>query len=404
MRTKRFAGVAVALLVALGLAACGSGKSSSTTAGGGSGAKSSKSSVVLYLVSAKTAGLDLLDHYSAGAQAAVQKINASGGFGGRHVVLQTCNSALQPAQAVVCAHKVVAAHAVAMWGCEPAWSASGLSVLQAAGIPSFNCPNTKADYTNPTSFSIFPGGTPEYSAAAKYICTLPGVKTVYWIAQANPEQQADVPPALTEIYNGCGKKISFEWFPFTAVDVSPYVAKIVQAHPDFVMMNVSGAASVSVVKNFGQQGVPASHIWSSTVGLDTGQVLKPAGSVMNGMLFTDELASWGQTSDPSVTSYVNATRGQSDPLAFESMWGWDQIYWFDTVAQHVGFANFNASTLIHFMKTANGVTIPGSRLLVNPGPAAAPAIKQPYSEVLRYNDGKLTVVTQGTHDGWVNGF
>jgi hypothetical protein len=85
------------------------------------------------------------------------------------------------------------------------------------------------------------------------------------------------------------------------------------------------------------------------------------------------------------------------------MWGWDQMYWFYTVAQHVGFSTFNSASLIHYMDTASNVGIPGSRTLLNPGPATAPQIKQSYSEVLRYNNGKFTVVTQGTNAGWVNG-
>jgi hypothetical protein len=121
-------------------------------------------------------------------------------------------------------------------------------------------------------------------------------------------------------------------------------------------------------------------------------------------LFTAELDTWQQTSDPTIAQYVQATKGLSDPLNFESLWGWIQIHWFYTVAQRVGFSNFNASTLLHFMQTQSGVPIPGSRMLVNPGPSSAPQVKQPYSLILRYNNSKFTVVTQGTDNGWISGF
>jgi ABC-type branched-subunit amino acid transport system substrate-binding protein len=404
------------LLVSAGLAACGSSSKTTTRAattpatsapagGTTTAAGTSGTPLIFYLVSAKIPGLDLLDPYNQGGQLAVQKINAAGGFGGHPIVLKTCNSMLQPANAITCAHDIVQDHATAMWGCEPSWSASGaLTILQKAGIPSFNCPNTVEDFHNPTAFSIFPGGTAEYSSGAKFICTLPNVKSVYWIAQANPEQEHDIPIALTKIFSGCGKTIKFEWFPFTAVDVTPYAAKVTQSKPDFIMQNVTGAAGVSLLKAYQTQGYPASQIWSSSDAADTQNFLTPAGSAANGILMTSEMKLWTQTDDPTVAAYVAASTNIPNPKAFEPMWGWIQMYWFDTAAQKIGFSSFNSSALIHYMSTASDVNIGGSRSLQNPGPAPAPQLKQPYAQLVRYNAGQFIVQTSGTQDGWINGF
>jgi ABC-type branched-subunit amino acid transport system substrate-binding protein len=398
---KRIAVVAAAVACAAALAACGSSGSS----GGGSGdSGGAKGPVHVELISMKIPGLDLLDEYAQGAQAATKAINAAGGFGGRKVVLGTCNSMEQPAQATECAHSTLASKPVAMWGCENSWGTTGLEIYAAEGIPSFNCLNSKQDFTNPSSFGIFPGGTAEYSSGARYICTLPNVKKVVWISQNNPEQMQDVPPALTKIYKGCGKQISFVWFPFTAVDVSPYVQKVMQSKPDFVMVNVSGAAFDALAKGFQQDNYPTSKIWSSSVAMDYDNVMKPAGSAMNGMLMTSEMANWDDTSDPAIAAYLKATKGQPNPLAFEKVWGWIQMYWFYTVAKKIGFDKFDATSLTHFMRTQNGVPIPGSRTLINPGPASGAAVKQPYSQVVRYVNGKFQLVTQGTDHGWVNGY
>lgn len=405
MRTNRVAVSAAALLCCVAVAACGSSHSGSGTRGGSANqAKTAdRSPVVFELVSAKTTGVDLLDPYEAGAQAAVKAINASGGFGGRKVVLDTCNSMLTPAGATTCAHKAIANDPVAMWGCETNWSTIGLPIFAAKGIPSFNCLNTEQDFTDPTSFSIFPGGAVEFSAGAKYLCTMPDVKRIAWIAQADPSQMKAVPKALTPIVDACGKKISYEWFPFSAVDVTPYVTKVMRGKPDFVMIDVSGAAFVNLVKAFEQQGLPAQRIYSTSVAMDEQNVLKPGGSALNGTLWSSNLVNWDETSNPTIAAYRKATAGTADPLQVQSLWGWIQMYWFRSVAQHVGFANFNASSLMHFMKTANGEPIPGSRSLVNPGPAKAPALKQPYLQILRYVDGKFRLVTKNTDKGWING-
>lgn len=404
VRINRVAGLVAALLCCAAVAACGSSNSGSDTAGGSAKQTTAdKSPVVLQLISAKTTGVNLLDPYEAGAQAAVKKINASGGFGGRKVVLDVCNSMLTPAGSTTCAHKAIANDPVAMWGCEPNWSATGQPIFAAKGIPSFNCLNSDKDFTDPTSFSIFPGGAVEFSAGAKYICTMPDVKSVSWIAQEDPGQMKAVPQALTPIFEGCGKKISYEWFPFSAVDVTPYVTKVMQSKPDFVMMDVSGAAFVKLVKAFEQQGLPAEKIYSTSIAMDENNVLKPAGSALNGTLWTSYIANWDDASDPTIAAYRKATAGEANPLQGLSLWGWIQMYWFRTVAQQVGADKFDASSLMHFMKTANGVPIPGSRTLVNPGPAKAPAMKQPYLQILRYVNGKFQVVLKNTDKGWVNG-
>lgn len=401
----RRVGLALTVLAcAAGLAACGSSSSSSSGSGGGTNsASASKSPVVIDLVSMKLPGLDFLDTYNAGAVAAAKVINSQGGFGGRQLVIKQCNSMLQPSVATTCAHKALSDNPVAMVGCEPAWSASGLPILGAKGIPSFNCLNGGADFTDPNSVNVLAGGTGEYTAGARFICTLPNVKTVAWIAQNNTEQQKDVPPALTSIFKSCGKTVSFEWFPQTSVDPSPYVVKVVQKHPDFVMINDGGAILVSMLKDFQQQGFPATHIYSSSAGLNYDQILRPAGNAANGVYFTDETRSWDDAS-PDVAAYNKAMAGQSNPRNFAPMQIYADIMWIYTAAKNIGFSKFTPQALLHYTQTANGVHIPLSRTLTNPAPKGFSAVKQPYAQVLQWNNGKLTVVTKGTENGWLKGY
>jgi len=408
---NRVAALAATLICASALAACGSSSSSTSSAGSGSGgstttatnsASDSKSPVVIDLVSIKLPGLDFLDTYNEGAVAAANVINGQGGFGGRHLVIQQCNSMLEPSVATTCAHKALSSNPVAMVGCEPAWGATGLPILGSKGIPSFNCLNGGPDYTSPYSVNVLAGGTGEYTAGARYICTLPGVKTVEWIAQNNAEQEQAVPPALTSIFKSCGKTVSFEWFPQTSVDPAPYIVKVVQNHPDFVMINDGGAILVSMLKDFQQQGYPAAHIYSSSAGLNYDQILKPAGTAANGVYFTDETDSWDDPG-PDVAAYNKAMAGQANPHNFAPMQVYADIMWIYTAAKNIGFDKFTPQSLLHYTQTANGIHIPLSRTLVNPGPKGFGAVKQPYAEVLQWNNGKLTVVTKGTNNGWLEG-
>lgn len=402
MSVKRLAALVTALLCGVAVAGCG-GTSNNTSSGGASNsASATKSPVVIDLVSMKLPGLDFLDTYNEGAVAAAKVINGQGGFGGRQLVIQQCNSMLEPSVATACAHKALSSNPTAMVGCEPAWGASGLQILGTKGVPSFNCLNGGPDFTSPYSVNVLAGGTGEYTAGATFICTLPNVKTVEWIAQNNTEQQQAVPPALTALFKKCGKTVSFEWFPQQAVDPSPYVVKVVQNHPDFVMINDGGAILVSMLKLFQQQGYPASHIYSSSAGLNYDQILKPAGSAANGVYFTDETDSWNDSS-PDVAAYLQAMAGQTNPRNFAPMQIYADIMWIYTAAKNIGFSKFTPQALLQYTQNANGVHIPLSRTLVNPAPKGFSAVKQPYAEVLQWNNGKLVQVTKGTNAGWLQG-
>src|SRR5438876_12298687 len=131
MRKGALVGLALVLACASGVAAYA-----------GTGSKSAKPPIHFELITFQLAGSDLLTEFKAGADAAAKKINAKGGFGGRKVVIDTCNSQLTPSVATACAHSTLGNHPVAMFGCELSWSAAGLAIYAKAGVPSFNCPNT----------------------------------------------------------------------------------------------------------------------------------------------------------------------------------------------------------------------------------------------------------------------
>jgi ABC-type branched-subunit amino acid transport system substrate-binding protein len=121
---------------------------------------------VFEVMSIDVPGVTLLPDITTGAQAAATAINAAGGFGGRQVVIHSCNTMNSPAAATACAHKSLADNPIAEFGCETTWSSSGLPIYAAAKIPSFNCMNTEQDFHDPWSFGIGGGAVTQSKVGA----------------------------------------------------------------------------------------------------------------------------------------------------------------------------------------------------------------------------------------------
>jgi hypothetical protein len=78
------------------------------------------------------------------------------------------------------------------------------------------------------------------------------------------------------------------------------------------------------------------------------------------------------------------------------------VMWFYTASQHIGAANFNSTTLANYSRTATNIPITMSRTLLNPGPTVTPSVKQPYVQVLRWQNNTMSVVSDtGAPDGWI---
>lgn len=418
MRTKHAAaGLVVALLSLSGLTACGSGDDAETTSTGGAGSSTadaaaggaideSKPPVRFALNTLQIPGSDLLTPFAAGAQAAADEINANGGFGGRRVVIDSCNTQGQPASASVCAHKTLAKDPIAEFGCELTWTTTGLQLYAKAKVPSFNCLNSPEDFKNPWSFGAMPGGFGEMRAMARYLCSWSDVQKVVTFVLDLPTQRRDVPTAVEPVLDECGKEVEFVHFPLTATDLTPYVAEVLDHDPDFVItFPLSGAQVVQMFKAFQQSGFPADRISVPSSALNYETAMEPAGAAMEGAWSTLEFTNWDDESDPEIAEYLKAMEGSDvDARSSNPQWGYQSIKWFYKVAEEVGFDEFDSRTLAEFMSTETGVDMPLSRELINPGPQGYPQVKQPYVQIVQWKDGQVNTITEGTDDGWILGY
>jgi ABC-type branched-subunit amino acid transport system substrate-binding protein len=430
MRMRR-ATVAVAIGLALsaaGLSACGgdddngttsaagstgasptqsSGGSSTTGAQAGTGAAPAgdKNPIHVALMTWKLPGQDLLTPMTAGANAAAKAINAQGGIGGRKIVIDPCNSALQPAQASTCAHRTLTKHPVAMVGCELTWQGTGLPLYAAAATPSIYCLNSKQEGTNPWAFGINSSLPGENGAAAQYACSLPDVKTMAVVATDQAQSRATTEQYVASWIKKCGKKLTTVYVPPSAPDVTPYVQKAMDAKPQFALISAFQALVPGAFKAFKANGLKPDHLAAADVAY-THSLIEQANGAMDGTVALMQFAPWDDTSDPDVAGYLKATQGSSvDPRDASVEWGYAYIMLLNQIAKQVGPENFNGEAIKQYMSTKNGVHIPMTRTLVNPGPAELPGMKQTWGRVVQWTGTKFQAVPLGPNkDGWFNGF
>jgi ABC-type branched-subunit amino acid transport system substrate-binding protein len=185
--------------------------------------------------------------------------------------------------------------------------------------------------------------------------------------------------------------------------MTPIVTKVLSTHPQWVMTTIGQEQMVQVAKSLQQQGFPSDHISLASNALDIKNVLDPAGAALSNVYASDEWTGWGiNTPDAATYRKWTAAAGVANPLTGNVVQGWMYMMWLYTAAKHIGFSNFSSSTLTHWLQTsASGLHIPMSRTYVSPGPSGRPSIHQPYVQILHWQNGKMTLVTQGTNAGWV---
>jgi ABC-type branched-subunit amino acid transport system substrate-binding protein len=419
MGMKKAAAAGIVALLCAGAAACGSSSSttsktaSATTSSAAAATTSSstaaatttaatagsKSPITFSVISWKLPGSDILTAFSAGAQAAAKQINASGGFGGHPVSLNVCNSMLEQAAATACAHSTIAAHPVAMFGCDLYWFAAGLPVYSAAHIPSVNCPNAPTDFTNPYSFGVNASAIGEDRAIAKYACSQPSIKTFVTIVYDDPADHLLFGTAEQPVLKACGKTAVAVYFPETATDVATYTQKVIQAKPDFVLINASDVAVIQIYKALGQGGIPASHIATPDNNFTYQDISQAHGALTGGIAIAD-YAPWSDTSDLAVAAYMQALQGSTvDPRNATVEWGYSDLMFLYNVAKEIGFSDFNSSTLQHFLSTKSFSIPLSTGAFINPGPTGVPQAKQPYVRLTQWTGSEFKFVT-----GRINGY
>ncbi len=263
-----------------------------------------------------------------------------------------------------------------MIGCEPTWASSGaLALYAAAKVPSINCVNTKAGFTNPWSFGLAGGGFGLLRGLAHYACGQASIKTVVLMLPDIPVYHVTGPIGAAPVLQQCGKTTKYVYVPFTAVDTTPYAVQAAQDKPDFVISFVGvGPTAVTLVQELEQNGIPASHV-ALAEGNMTGRVLDQAHGSLNGVYGAFEWDNWTDTKNPEIAAYNQATAAQGvDGRDGSVQTTYAYVMLLYNVAKKIGFGNFNGATFAEFMNSPqnNGFPIPLSTTMAVPGPAGFP--------------------------------
>lgn len=223
------------LALALGTASCGS------DSGGDGGANASEPIKIGYLVSATGCG-EFAQDQLAGAQLAVDDLNAAGGLLGRPLKLEvrddqyTPNVGVQQARDLVLNEHVkylagtcssAVAQAVRQTVVDPA------KAFYVAGVTDPSVFENVGD-GNSNMFGTLAPGQLEGVAIAQFVKSLPDVKTVAFIGDdySNPRSVFD---AFKQELEGSGIEIVMEDFVAIGTsDYSPYINKILSLKPDFL--------------------------------------------------------------------------------------------------------------------------------------------------------------------------
>jgi ABC-type branched-subunit amino acid transport system substrate-binding protein len=416
----------VVLMCAAVLSACGGGGSSSsggsTTEGGSATSEEGSSTtaaaqseggqvdpsmppVRIPVISVKVPGVDLLTPHAAGAEAAAHVINAEGGFGGREVVVEECATQLSPATATVCANQTLAkGDVLTEIGCEPTWPVSGLKIYTKAGVPSMNCVN---DLSDEWSFGAHPGAFGLQAGVAAWLCERPEIKSVVLLGQDLATQKTEEETSTEPIFKACGKEIHYVFAPLETTDFTPYVNKVLEYDPDFVMSTQSPAPTAQMFKTFQQAGYPADQISAVESSCPYEEVLEPAGSAMEGAYCADGYFPWTDEDDPEVAGYVEAMKEGNVGYDYRSgspVWGYSSVMFIYEAAKAIGFSKLTPEKLADYMRTETGVALPLSHDWTNPGPKISSSVKQPSTLITQWKGGTFTTVEEGTEEGWIDGF
>ena len=279
----------------------------------------------------------------AAAQAAVNAVNKNGGVNGHKLVLNVCNSDLNPTSAVACITKAISSHVAATVGdFDLPADSQAFTLLNNAKIPAigplvFDPPPG----TSPASFPLNGSTLEEYSGAGYGLKTIPGVKTVA-IAENNSSY---IRQGITE----AGLKFvgPIVLLPMSLTDYSSYAASLKATGADAVVVSTSFGqfqplvAAATQLKYYPKWVTVAPNLQRDEVSSD----LAPLGSkVVGNIVVMAALVPYGEMSNAGIHQYqqelaaakakgvANAGSGLVDEF---SIGAWLSVHTFANVAKRV---------------------------------------------------------------------
>jgi ABC-type branched-subunit amino acid transport system substrate-binding protein len=390
IRKRLLSCLALAGAATLGIAGCSSsGSSSSTPSSSATGASSataasgataaaaaSKSPITVEIIAVLSNPAFSDPEAATAAQAYVKQANASGGINGHPIVLQVCDSNLNPNKETACFQQAVTDHDAAVVGSFLLFG-TGMKLLQAAGIPFIGGNGTTtAEFTSPISFPADSGEIGWYDGEAALMKKAGVTKPAIMYCDT---AACDLSVQFAQQYwtkNG-GGTVKSVLAPLAQAAYSSQAASTASGGTNGVMMASATQAIPKMVTDLRQANFTGpialidSFVDSSTV--------SAMGSYANGLLVSGLLDPVTQTSSVGVKAFVSAMNAENPSAAKDGLseHTWNGFDLFSQAAKTISGPITGASLLQALENIKKPITLGLSGPWVSPGAPAAPLSQYP---------------------------
>lgn len=307
---SRIGVMAGSVVLALGLAACGSsGGGSTTTSSSGSSAQANAqgvtaNSILLGSTMPLTGGAASSGAaFKAGLEAAVDEVNASGGINGRKINLSVLDDGFVPARSVANILRLTQQDKVFAID-TPVGSAElpgSFSFVQQQGIPMFG-PYLPPDPNLPSVFELATPHTQQAEVISDWLASKKITKIGY-IGQNNAYGLAVLQGVKNSLTKDNLTLVGQALTETNSTDVNSAVLTVKNANPDAVVLGTDNTQAALVLKQAQQLGWKPLFVGdASAANTGTTVTVAAAGSAAEG-LYGALVASLPSSSDPAVAKY-----------------------------------------------------------------------------------------------------
>jgi ABC-type branched-subunit amino acid transport system substrate-binding protein len=346
--TTRLAAIATAVLAVAATAGCSDDKKPAAAA----------NAVKLGLIldpPTPGQGLQNADLVTAGVDAAVKAVNATGGVGGRPLAVVRCDTKGNPNGAAVCARRMVSEAVAATVATTTSFGSSILPILAKAHIANLGpFATSQADLTDKNGFSFEPAAITVVPGMPNLAASL-GAKKINLVVTQVPQTGELVQLAslgLAGYHLKIGKTVQV---PAGAPDMAPYAAaaKASGAEAICVVLPPSdGVNFIKAVKSAGYDGKLVSDATTMVRDIDSGFA-----STIEGVYAVDLFRPASDSSHPGVKNMLNELRGAGYKgvvdLTVEAAWA--SVHLFARAAK--GLPTIDAPSVLRAMPTVTDFDI-----------------------------------------------
>jgi ABC-type branched-subunit amino acid transport system substrate-binding protein len=388
---------AVVVVAALLTACSSSGSSTSSTPAASTGASLKGPAIKLFVIDQVTDPTQgqPVPEAAAGAMAAADAINASGGVNGRRLQIIVCDDADNVNKSANCARQAASAGAVATVADNTQYGTADDPILLSEHLAAIGAnPLTAADFASPNVFPLEPGGPATVAGEALALVNA-GAKHIT-VARVDNPASAIVDTFVGAVLAAHKLKIFKDVpVPATAPDLSTYVANATGGGADGVViaMNVNqGAQFIKALRQAGTK-VPIAAASTAVPPFE----LSKLGAAANGLYVSAEFRPI-DAGGPGITAFLaDMKKYQPSALLDDfSIDGWTSVQTFARAVAQLHLKTITNATVLAGMKQVRNLNLDGIVPSWSTVPLKLPGLTQNFNPsvmISKIQNGKIVPVT-----------